>query len=107
MCTSWHELLSERVLDRRDCGVTTLHRTNKVGEVSGRRISEAGGERLLPRPGNLVMQVREERQLSPHQAQTRATEESSSSLDDWDSQGSSGQSKLNFSVVRAKTSTSL
>ncbi len=37
-----------------------LHRTNEVGEVSGRCISEAGGERPLPRPGNL----REKRQLS-------------------------------------------
>ncbi len=49
----------ECVLDRRDCSVPLLHRTNEVGEVRGRRISEAGGERLLPRPGNLVMQVRE------------------------------------------------
>ncbi len=63
------------VLDRRDCGVPLLHRTNEVGEVSGRRISEARGEGLLPRPGNLVVQVREEVQLSPHRAQTRATEE--------------------------------
>ncbi len=30
---------------------------------------------LLPRPVNLVMQVREERQLSPRRARTRAIEE--------------------------------
>ncbi len=53
---------------RADCSVPLLHRTNEVGEVSGRRISETGGERLLPGPGDLVMQVREERQFSPHRA---------------------------------------
>ncbi len=72
---SRQEVRSEHVLDRRDCDVPLLHRTNEVGEVSGRRISEAGGERLLPRPGNLMMQVREVRQLSPRRVRTRATEE--------------------------------
>ncbi len=57
---SRREVGSKRVL-----GVRLLHRTNEVGEVSGCRISETGGERLLPRPGNFMKQVREERQLSP------------------------------------------
>ncbi len=50
------EVRTERVLD---CAVPLLHRTNEVGEDSGRSISKTRGEGLLPRPGNLVMQVRE------------------------------------------------
>ncbi len=72
---SWREVHSEPWTWSRDCGVSPLHRTNEVGEVSGRCISEAGGERPLPRPGNLMKHVREKRQLSHCRAQTRAKEE--------------------------------
>ncbi len=51
------------------------HRWHSATTKPGRRISEAGVDGLLPRPGNLVMQVREEKKLSPHRARTRATEE--------------------------------
>ncbi len=47
---------------------TVLHGTKEVGYVSNHHISETGGERLLPGPGDLVMQVREERPLSSRRA---------------------------------------
>ncbi len=46
-------------------GVTLLHRTHKVGEVSGRRVSKEGGKRLLPGSGDLLMQITEKWQLPP------------------------------------------
>ncbi len=46
-------------------GVTLLHRTHKVGEVSGCRVSKAGGKRLFPGSGDLLMQITEKRQLPP------------------------------------------
>ncbi len=46
-------------------GVTLLHRTHKVGEVSGRRVSKAGGKWLLPGTGDLSMQIAEKWQLPP------------------------------------------
>ncbi len=39
---------------------------HKVGEVSGRRVSQAGGEkRLFPGSGDLLMQIAEKQQLPP------------------------------------------
>ncbi len=55
----------QSVLDHRHGGVTLLHRTHKVGEVSGRRISKAGGKRLLPGSGDLLMQITKKWQLPP------------------------------------------
>ncbi len=55
----------QSVLDQRHGGVTLLHRTHKVGEVSGRRVSKAGGKRLLPGSGDLLMQITEKWQLPP------------------------------------------
>ncbi len=83
-----------RVLDRRDCGVPLLHRTNEVGEVSGRRISEARGEGLLPRPGNLRCRSGKKCSFLLVGHKPEPLRKRMSSLDDWDSRGSSGQSKL-------------
>ncbi len=52
-------------LYHRHGSVALLHRTNKVGEVSGRRVSEAGRKWLFPGSGDLMMQITEKRQLSP------------------------------------------
>ncbi len=53
----------QSVLYHRHGGVALLHRTHKVGEVSGRRVSKAGRERLFPVSGDLLMQITEKRQL--------------------------------------------
>ncbi len=53
----------QSVLYHRHGGVALLHRTHKVGEVSGRRVSKAGIERLFPVSGDLLMQITEKRQL--------------------------------------------
>ncbi len=53
----------QSVLYHRQGGVTLLHRTHKVGEVSGCRISKAGGKWLFPGSGDLLMQITEKRQL--------------------------------------------
>ncbi len=58
-------------------GVTLLHRTHKVGEVSGCRVSKAGGKRLLPGSGDLLMQIAEKRQLPPFRSGIRAAKETS------------------------------
>ncbi len=55
----------QSVLYHRHGGVTLLHRTHKVGEVSGCRASMAGGKRLFPGPGDVLMQITEKRQLPP------------------------------------------
>ncbi len=55
----------QSILDHRHGGVTLLHRTHEVGEVSGRRVSKAGGKWLLPRSGDLSMQIAEKWQLPP------------------------------------------
>ncbi len=47
------------ILNHRHGGVTLPHRTHKVGEVSGRRVSKAGGKWLLPGTGDLSMQIAE------------------------------------------------
>ncbi len=49
------------VLNHRDGGIALLHRTHQVGEVSGCRVSKAGGKRLFPGSGDLVMQITEKR----------------------------------------------
>ncbi len=46
-------------------GIALLHRNHEVGEVSGRRVSEAGRKRLFPGSENLLMQITEKRQLPP------------------------------------------
>ncbi len=55
----------QSVLYHRHGGVTLLHSTHKVGEVSGHRVSKAGGKRLFPGSGDLLMQITEKRQLPP------------------------------------------
>ncbi len=55
----------QSVLYHRRGSVALLHRTHKVGEVSGRRISKAGRERQFPGSGDLLMQITEKRQLPP------------------------------------------
>ncbi len=55
----------QSVLYHRHGGVTLLHRTHKVGEVSGCRVSKAGRKRLFPGSGDLLMQITEKRQLPP------------------------------------------
>ncbi len=55
----------QSILDHRHGGVTLLHRTHKVDEVSGRRVSKAGGKWLLPGTGDLSMQIAEKWQLPP------------------------------------------
>ncbi len=55
----------QSVLYHRHGGVTLLHRTHKVGEVSGRRVSKAGGKRLFPGSGDLLMQITKKGQLPP------------------------------------------
>ncbi len=55
----------QSVLYHRHGGVTLLHRTHKVGEVSGWCVSKAGGKRLFPGSGDLLMQITEKRQLPP------------------------------------------
>ncbi len=53
----------QSVFYHRHSGVTLLHRTHKFGDVSGRRVSKAGGKRLFPGSGDLLMQITEKRQL--------------------------------------------
>ncbi len=55
----------QSVLYHRHGGVTLLHSTRKVGEVSGRRVSKAGGKRLFPGSGDLLMQITKKGQLPP------------------------------------------
>ncbi len=55
----------QSVLDHRHGGVTLLHRTHEVGEVSGRHISKAGGKWLLPGSGDLLMQITEKLEIPP------------------------------------------
>ncbi len=55
----------QSVLYPRHGGVALLHRTHKVGEVSGRRVSKVGRKRLFPGSGDLLMQITEKRQLLP------------------------------------------
>ncbi len=55
----------QSVLYHRYGGVTLLHGTYKVGEVSGCRVSKAGGKRPFPGSGDLLMQIAEKRQLPP------------------------------------------
>ncbi len=47
----------EYVLDHRNGGIALLHGTHKVVEVSGCPVSKAGGKRLFPGSGDLVMQI--------------------------------------------------
>ncbi len=55
----------QSVLYHRHGGVILLHRTHKVGEVSGCRVSKAGGKWLFPGSGDLLMQITEQWQLPP------------------------------------------
>ncbi len=55
----------QSVLYHKHGGVTLLHRTHKVGEVSGCRVSKAGGKRLFPGSGDILMQITEKWQLPP------------------------------------------
>ncbi len=97
----------QSVLDHRHGGVTLLHRTHKFGEVSGRRVSKAGGKRLLPGSGDLLMRIlpkngsflRSGLEFEPLRNRT-------SSFEARDSRGSLGQSSASFSVARESTSTS-
>ncbi len=62
----------QNVLYHRYGGVTLLHRTHKVGEVSGCRVSKAGGKRLFPESGDLLMQIAEKWQLPSFRSGIRA-----------------------------------
>ncbi len=46
-----------------------------VGEVSGCHISEAGGKRLFPGSGDLMMQITEKWQFPPFRPRIRAAKE--------------------------------
>ncbi len=74
------------------------------GEVSGRRVSKAGGKWLLPGTGDLSMQIAEKWQLPPFKLGMCTDEEAPVELRS--SRGSSGQSSASFSVARESTSTS-
>ncbi len=63
------------ILNHRHGGVTLLHRTHEVGEVSGRRVSKVGGKWLLPGSGDLSMQIAEKWQLPPFRLGMCTTEE--------------------------------
>ncbi len=65
----------QSVLNHRYGGVTLVHRSHKVGEVSGCRVSKAGGKRLLPGSGDLLMQIAEKWQLPPFRSGIRAAKE--------------------------------
>ncbi len=65
----------QSVLNHRYGGVTLLHRTHKVGEVSGCRVCKAGGKRLHPGSGDLLMQIAEKWQLPPFRSGIRAAKE--------------------------------
>ncbi len=65
----------QSVLYHRYGGVTLLHRTHKVGEVSGRHVSKAGGKWLLPGTGDLLMQIAEKWQLPPFRSGIWAAKE--------------------------------
>ncbi len=98
------------ILDHRHGGVTLLHRTHEVGEVSSRRVSKAGGKWLLPGSGDLSMQIAEKWQLPPFRlresSECAPLRNRSSSFEARDSRGSSGQSSASFSVACESTSTS-
>ncbi len=93
-------------LYHRHGGVALLHRTNKVGEVSGRHVSEAGRKCLFPGSGDLMMQITKNGSFLRSGFEFEPLRNRSSSFEERDSRGSSGQSSASFSVVRESTSTS-
>ncbi len=58
-CQRGWKMGGQSILDHQHGGVTLLHRTHEVGEVSGCRISKVGGKWLLPGSGDLLMQITE------------------------------------------------
>ncbi len=69
------KMWGQSILNHRHGGVTLLHRTHKVGEVSGRHVSKARGKWLLPGTGDLSMQIAEKWQLPPFKLGMRTDEE--------------------------------
>ncbi len=65
----------QSVLYHRYGGVTLLHRTHKVGEVSRCHVNKAGGKQLFPGFGDLLMQITEKRQLPPFRSGIWAAKE--------------------------------
>ncbi len=88
----------QSVLYHRHGVVTLLHRTRKVGEVSGRRVSKAGGKRLFPGSGDLLMQITKKGSFLGSGLEFGPLRNRSSSFDARDSRGSSGQSSASFSA---------